>query len=464
MNRKIEMRRSLGFKLVVAFLVVSVIAVVLVAVSSAAVTAFEFNRLVTQEATNSFVAYVTDYYTTHGNLDGLEQALRPTGVPATRTPDQPRIFPTALADPQGVVILGGEGFAVGETVPAQAFSNGTPIEVNGKVIAISLPRPAPPPRTRAQDQFIQNSALTLGLATVGASLVSVLLGLLLARTITRPVMELTAAARRMALGALGLTVNARSRDEIGELANAFNQMSTGLARADQTRRQMTADIAHELRNPLTVIGGYLDAMRAGDLAPTPPRLEAVYGEIEHLEHLVEELRTLSLAEAGALKLHRQPLAPGELLSRVASRHGPQAQQKKIALAVQANGELPEITVDETRMMQVFDNLIGNALRHTPPEGQVRLSAKRVDDKIDFSVADTGEGIRPEDLTRIFERFYRADGARGGSGGESGLGLAIAKALVEAHGGTIHAESILGQGATIVVELPVEGADIRIQAQ
>jgi signal transduction histidine kinase len=445
------MRRSLTFKLVAAFLGVSLSAIALVALSSAAVAGLEFNRLVSQEATNTFVAFVTDYYNTHGNLDGLNEALRARQAGPNIPGEPPRLFPTALTDPTGIVVVGEGGYRVGQPVAPEVLTAGTPVRVNGQVIAISLPPQRPPQRNPAQEQFIQTTGRALGLAAVGAALAAVLLGIFLARTITRPVTALTGAAQRMAKGALGQTVNVQSRDEVGELAAAFNQMSADLARADQARRQMTADIAHELRNPLTVIGGYLDAMRAGDLKPTLARLDAVYEEIQHLEHLVDDLRTLSLADAGALALNRQPLAPRELLNRIAARYAQQAEQKNIALTVQAAAELPEIQADEARMMQVFSNLVSNALRHTPPQGQVRLSADAAGNKIHFAVADTGAGIPAEDLGRVFERFYRGDQSRYGNG-ELGLGLAIAKAFVEAHGGKIWAESAPGSGATFVVEL------------
>ncbi len=452
------MRRSLTYKLIAAFLAVSLIAVALVAAASAAVTAFEFNRLVSQEATNSFTAFIANYYTAHGNLDGLEEALRQRAqADDTMEAESPRLFPTALTDPNGVVVVDGEGYRTGQKVTPEVLAAGTAIRVNGRVIAVSLPRGAPPPRTRAQEQFVQTAGLSLGVAAVGGAVVAVLLGIWLARTITRPVTELTGAAGRMARGELGQTVSVHSRDEVGELAAAFNQMSADLARADQARRQMTADIAHELRNPLTVIGGYLDAMRAGDLPPTPARLEAVYQEIEQLEHLVDDLRTLSLADAGALALNRQPLAPRELLTRVAARYAQQAGQKNIALTVESGAherQLPEIRVDEVRMMQVFGNLVSNALRHTPERGQVRLSAEASDHTIRFAVADSGEGIPADDLPHVFERFYRGDKSRHGGGDEIGLGLAIAKAFVEAHGGRIWAESTLERGATFVVELPI----------
>jgi signal transduction histidine kinase len=453
--RRTNVRRSLTFKLVAAFLGVSLLAIALVAVSSAAVAALEFNRLISQEATNTFVSFVTDYYNTHGSLTGIDDALRGNLQAGESAPGEPpRLSPTALTDPGGTVVIGGEGYRVGEKVTPDVVASGTPIKVNGVAVAVSLPRQLPPPRTRAQEQFLQNTGLALGAGAVGAALVAVLLGVFLARTITRPVAALTAAARRMAKGDLAQSVNVRSSDEVGELAAAFNQMSAGLARADHARRQMTADIAHELRNPLTVMGGYLDAMRAGDLPPTPARLEAVYEEIEHLERLVEDLRTLSLADAGALSLNRQALAPGELLSRVAARYAQQAGQKEIALTVQAARDLPPIRVDEARMMQVFSNLVSNALRYTPTHGQVSLSANANGNTVHFEVADTGEGIRPEDLPRVFERFYRADQSRYGGDGEVGLGLAIAKAFVEAHGGKIGARSTPGKGTTFVVDLPL----------
>ncbi len=451
------MRRSLTFKLVAAFLGVSLLAIGLAALSAAVIGSFEFNRLVSQEATNNFISFVTDYYTTNGSLTGLDEAIHQQLQAGSNAGETARLFPTPLTDPNGVVVVAGEGYRDGQTVPADTLKSGTPVQVNGRVIAITLPRRNTPPRNRAQEQFFQAASLALGLGAAGGAIAAILLGIFLARTITRPVTALTGAAQKMAKGNLGQTVNVHSSDEVGELATAFNQMSTELARADQTRRQMTADIAHELRNPLTVIGGYLDAMRAGDLQPTPARLEAVDQEIQNLEHLVDDLRTLSLADAGALVLNRQPLAPRELLNRLAARYAQQAAQKNIELTQQAPAELPEIYVDEARINQVLSNLVTNALRHTPPQGRVRLSAQAVDGKIEFSVADTGEGIQPEDLAHVFERFYRGDKSRYGGNGELGLGLAIAKAFVHAHGGKIWADSTPGKGTTFVVELPIMGA-------
>jgi signal transduction histidine kinase len=219
---------------------------------------------------------------------------------------------------------------------------------------------------------------------------------------------------------------------------------------------MTADIAHELRTPLTVIAGYIESMRDGVLAPSPDRLGVIYAEIEHLQRLVGDLRLLSQADAGELKLNRQPLPPLELLQQAAASFAHQAQQKGVRLHLSPNGPLAPIHVDETRMLQVLGNLLSNALRYTPPGGQVELRAASgaAGAGVTLSVQDTGPGIAPDDLPHIFNRFYRADPSRAEDSGASGLGLAIAKALVEAHGGALSAVSALGQGTTFTIHFPV----------
>lgn len=446
--------RSLTFKLIVAFLGVSLGAIALVAVLSWYSATTEFTRFVGQQAQDDFVVFVTDYFNTNTSLTGIDKAIRAqVEVPPDPGTDRPRIIPFALATPDGVIINPSEGYELGEKVSADLIANGTKIVQNGQVIAVVIPRPAPPPRNRAQDQFVQRTLNTLLISATGAALVAIILGVVLARSITRPVQDLTSAAQRMAKGDLGQTVRVQSRDEVGDLATAFNQMSTDLKRSDQVRRQMTADIAHELRNPLTVIGGYLDAMRNGDLQPTPKRLDAVYEEIQQLERIVEDLRTLSLADAGVLVLNRQEVSPRDLLQRVANRFAPQAALKKIVLQVEATNTLPTLNIDDARITQVLDNLVSNALDHTAEGGNIRLSAETRGDMVRLEVQDNGVGIAPNDLPHVFERFYRGDQARPTEEGSSGLGLAIAKALVEAHNGKIWVESQLNQGTTFLIELP-----------
>jgi signal transduction histidine kinase len=215
---------------------------------------------------------------------------------------------------------------------------------------------------------------------------------------------------------------------------------------------MTADIAHDLRTPLTVIRGYLEAMTDGSLAPSPERLAAIRGEVTTLHHLIEDLRTLSLADAGELRLQRQPVQPGALLADVHESFALQAEARGVKLEIDAAPDVPPVAVDPLRMTQVFGNLVSNALRHTPPGGQVTLHAALTGPNVEFTVEDTGEGIPPEQLAHIFERFYRGDTSRQQHEDESGLGLAIVRSLVEVHGGTIRAESVPGRGTRMIITL------------
>ena len=230
-------------------------------------------------------------------------------------------------------------------------------------------------------------------------------------------------------------------------------MSVKLAQENQLRRQMTADIAHDLRTPLSVLSGYIEAMRDGVLKPQPDRFDTMFLEMEHLKHLVEDLRTLSLADAGELSLQPQPVQAGDLLLRAEEffRHAAALQQ--VELVSQIEPGLPLVIVDAERMVQVLENILSNALRYTPAGGKIELSAAAEGDGVRLTVRDNGPGIAAEDLPFIFNRFYRGDKARVDDQGESGLGLAIAKAILEAHGGNISVESEPGQGTTFRIFLP-----------
>jgi two-component system sensor histidine kinase BaeS len=346
-------------------------------------------------------------------------------------------------------------YEMGDIVSSGELAQGTEVEVDGQVVGTVLTTGVSPELTPREELFLTRINRALLYAALGATAIALVLGLVLARTLTRPLRELTAASRAVACGELGQQVAVRSKDELGELAAAFNRMSAELARANQARRQMTADIAHDLRTPLTVIKGYAEGLRDGDLAPAAATFETVYQEAEHLSRLIDDLRTLSLADAGKLALTSRELAPRVLLERAASAHLPQAQRLGINLDVHAAADLPLLHVDPERMAQVLGNLVGNALRYTPEGGAITLAAERRGDAVHLLVRDTGTGIHPADLPHIFDRFYRGDDARATGEGESGLGLAIAKSLVEAHGGTISAASRLGQGSVFTIVLPVD---------
>jgi signal transduction histidine kinase len=359
-----------------------------------------------------------------------------------------------LADARGLVLVAaGRTYPVGTQLSEDVLKNEAAIKVGGVQVGTILTAAQQPGFNPAESLFLQRTNQALIMAMLGALVVALLLGIALASTITRPLRALTDAARGIGRGQLGQQVTVRSSDEIGQLASAFNRMSEEVATANRLRRRMTADIAHDLRTPLTVIAGYVESMRDGVLQPTPARLTLIYTEIERLQNLVGDLRMLSQADAGELPLNLQRIAPRSLLNRAATLFRHQAEQQVVTLQVATAPDLPDILVDEARMIQVLGNLLCNSLRYTAPGGRIELSAVPVNGRIQLTVRDNGSGIAPEELPFIFDRFYRADRARTDTG-ESGLGLAIVKALVESQAGSVSVRSTLGDGTEIRLDLPV----------
>jgi signal transduction histidine kinase len=452
--------RSLTVKLVLAFLATSVVGMALASLFIRASVAREFDDYVIEQRRNAFAAEVGAYYAANGGWQGIDRWLRRQeshrrgGPPPAAGPPMniaPPRFP--VADAAGVVVVPFEHYRLGEQVDPAELARGRSVVVDGQVVGTVITPERPPSYNPAEERYLTRTDTALAIAgavTVGIALV---LGVVLARLITHPVRELTAAAERIAAGDLEQRVPVRSRDELGLLADQFNQMSKDLARATALRRQMTADIAHDLRTPLTVIIGYLEALRDQVLPPTPERFATLYAETQLLLRLVEDLHTLSLADAGELPLQRQLIAPSRLLERVAATYRHTAEQQGVELVVEAEATVPEASVDPERMARALGNLVSNALRHTPAGGRVTLAARAAPSGVELIVADSGAGIPPEHLPNIFERFYRADAARSAETGGSGLGLAIVKSLVEAHGGQIDVESVPGRGATFTITLP-----------
>jgi two-component system OmpR family sensor kinase len=292
------------------------------------------------------------------------------------------------------------------------------------------------------------------MAGVAGAVVAILLGLLLTRQFIKPIRALKKGAARIARGDLAYRVSVKSRDEFGELARSFNSMAASLDSSEQSRRRLFADIAHELRTPLSVIGGTVDAMLDGVYEPNPDNLTSIKEETEVLTRLVGELRDLTLAESGHLKLEIEPTNLVELVQRRVSQAEVIARGKNISLRTDITEGLPEIEADGRRIEQVVANLLDNALNHTPSGGTVTIAASPDKDGILVSVSDTGEGIPAEHLPYIFERFYKVDDARSRKTGGAGLGLAIAKQMVELHGGRIWVESEVGQGSKFSFTLPV----------
>jgi signal transduction histidine kinase len=448
--------RSLALKLALAFLVVGLVGAGLVAFFVGRLTQSGFNQFVLDSYELDIRDELAQHYQTYGNWDNVQAALiaNPRRGPGNRRHGW---IPVAVLDANNVVVVaGGTPYQPGDLVSPEDLERTLPIEVEGEVVGrVLLPEPGgrTPPAGSPESRFLLTVRRAILFSALAATIVALLLGLLLARTISGPLRELTQATHLVAQGDVGHEVPVRTQDEIGELATSFNRMSTNLARANQLRRQMTADIAHDLRTPTSVLMGYTEALSDGKLQGTPEMYRVMHEEAQHLNHLINDLRTLSLADAGELPLMKQEITPQTLLERAAAAHSIQANNQQTALHVESTAGLPPLKVDPDRMAQVLDNLVGNALRHTPPGGRITLSAGSADGHVMLKVQDTGSGIAPEDLPYVFNRFYRGDKSRAHNGA-SGLGLAIARSIVEIHRGTITAESAPGRGTTITITLPV----------
>jgi two-component system sensor histidine kinase BaeS len=452
--------RSISSKLILAFLSIGVVSVLIIAATAVWSTRAEFIRFLSDQTQYTIVTRLEEHHRTYGSWERVESIfvygndMQPGMGPGTHMRRQP----FALANANGRVIIPNGPYHHGERLSPAVLEHGIRITEEGKVIGFLIPLRSQFEGTPRELQFIQriNRLLFYG-ALIGA-VIALILGIVLSRTLTRPIRELTQATHAVSEGDLSQQVPVRSNDELGELAQAFNKMSSELSRSVNARKQMTADIAHELRTPLSLIIGHAEAVHDGVLPPTRENFEIIREEATRLEHLVNDLRILSLADAGELSIHLQTIEPQRLLQDVASTYQYEAQRKNVKLALEIASPLPTIEADPGRMTQVLTNILDNALRHTPERGRIVLSAKATNagDDVELAVQDSGPGLPPEDLERVFDRFYRTDASRQRDSafpGGSGLGLAIARSIIQAHGGVISAESESGKGLKVIVRLP-----------
>ncbi|MBL8056089.1 MAG: HAMP domain-containing protein [Anaerolineales bacterium] len=378
-----------------------------------------------------------------------------------------------VTDLGGRVLVDSTGQWAGQNLPVGVPGgtwSGTAVQVGGQPgfvilqyglppglegpLAVELARSAPAGFTASAPVLRAASSLerSLGLAALAGGAAALALGFIFARRIVRPVEALTAAAGQLAAGDLGQRVVVRGQDELAALGRAFNGLADSLARTEQLRRQLVNDVAHELRTPLTNLRGYLEAVRDGLLQPTPEVVASLSEEAALLGRLVDDLQDLALAEAGQLRLVRRPVALAELAQSSAAALAPRLAPGQM-IRIDVPDGLPELDGDPERLGQVLRNLLVNAVEHSPAGGEIRISAGRRGALVAVSVSDMGEGIPAEHLPHVFERFYRADPARARTTGGAGLGLAIVRQLVEAHGGTIQAASAVGRGSTFTFTVP-----------
>lgn len=468
------MRRSLQTKFIFSYLTVALFTVLVVSVLIRLMSNQSLLNLVSEQQTAQLKEMVQDYYTANGSLEGFfdyyilashkppPAQSEPRSTPAPKPQSEVRklrgVF--GLIDADYRVIWPMPGYEIGQIVPTDFVREKIAVEVEGQIIAWILPdnnfqfKLSP-----EEEMFLKRSTLAIAAAAVAGVLTAVVMGIFLAGRLLKPIRLLTHASQALARGELNQQVPVTSQDELGQLTATFNQMSTDLARVDEQRKRLTADITHDLSTPLQIIAGYIEMLEGGDVPLTPQRLEIIKTEVEHLRRLVGDLTTLTQVEAGGLDIQLQPASPAALLARVYHAYQPIAARQEVELRLDASEVLPEIVVDEGRVVQVLKNLLENALRYTPAQGHIKLSAGLEGQSLHLSVTDTGAGIAAEDLPYVFDRFYRADKARdantqGTKAGNLGLGLAICKALVAAQGGMITAESAgVGQGTTMRIAFP-----------
>jgi histidine kinase len=306
--------------------------------------------------------------------------------------------------------------------------------------------------------FRQAVAESLTRAVLASSLLALGLAWYISRKVAHPLQRMIEAARRIAGGHYGERVDVNpgpDLDEIGQLVEQFNRMAASLEQTERQRFELIGNVAHELRTPLSGIKGYMEGLIDGVIPANTETYERVYSEADRLQRLVQDLQELSRAEAGGIVLDLRPADPLVLVRGALERLRPQYQDKGVALITDVPANLPPVHADEDRVYQVLLNLAGNALQYTPAGGTVTVQASRAGEFVQFRVIDTGIGIAAEHLPRIFDRFYRVDPSRARAGGGSGIGLTIARHLVEAHGGQISAFSAeTGAGSTFTFSLPL----------
>lgn len=456
MNRRFSFALKLGLSFVIVILVS--VALVYFLTARAITSRFaEFREQNKQQVARQICDLLCEYRRRTGGWLGIEQLLSSrytvwiNGRLIVRRTSL--IGPFSLADADGKVVVSTEEGKVGMLLSPQEVASGIPLVDEGKKLGVLLLSEQGSVLDPAEEEFLASAKRSALLGGGIASGIALLLSAFLILQVLSPLRLLSRATERIARGDLTQRVTLKARDEFGQLGSSFNRMIDNLRRSETIRQTMTADIAHELRTPVTIIQGNLEAILDGVYQPTPETIAPIYEETLHLGRLIDDLRDLALAEAGELRLNKEPTDLVALVNQVTEmvssslEWGPK-------LHVKVDHSLPKVTLDPKRIRQVMANILSNAVRHTPATGEIWVEISRKGGKLELRVTDSGPGIPPEDLPHLFERFYRGDQARSRSGGGSGLGLAIAKQWVEAHGGRIWAENSKQTGARFVVRLPL----------
>lgn len=475
------MIRRLWVQLALAFALVTTLSALATALLANTRASADFRTFLAQSQVQQLdlLPHLAGYYATHRNWNGVEtvfadirgmgpRGMGPGGPGMMRGP-----LELILADAEGrIIYTSASGSESALRLSRDDMRQAMPVVVDGATVGYLVARlQRDTALSTAAQRFLAQLNQTLTQAGLLAGALGVILGIIIARGLTAPLDRLAHAARRLASGDLAQRAPVAGPVEVAGAAEAFNTMAASLEEAEQARRRLLADIAHELRTPLTVIQGNLRALLDDVFPLEKDEIATIYDETLLLSRLVADLRELTLAEAGQLRLNRTAVDVTAIIAQSAALFTAQALEKQVTLHTDCEPHLPPVLADADRIAQALNNLLSNALRYTPEGGMVRIVATRAHqpvcaapdaNMICIRVIDTGPGIAPDDLPHVFDRFWRADRGRARAQGGTGLGLAIARQLILALGGAMGVESEPGKGACFWFTLPVAHTPVTSQ--
>ncbi|MBV9119470.1 MAG: HAMP domain-containing protein [Chloroflexi bacterium] len=446
---KFEVFGRLWVRLLAVTVIPILITVVSVALLANYVTVGQFEGFLqqdTQQRDDRLESVLERYFQTQASWHGSDNVVQGMAALVGER--------VVVTDETGLVVSDSSGQLTGQQA-ARTWRRATPLTVNGKRVGTVYINPTLPGRASSLkvQAFLESVNRSLVIGCVLAVVVGVGLTVVSSIGLRRQLTAVLRVTREIGRGNLSLRLPEAARGDLGDLASAVNHMAEDLDRHMQARQQMVADIAHELRNPLQNISGYIEALRDGVLPADDRTLNVLHSETGVLRRLVNDLQDLSVAESGSLSLRLQPVLVQDQAAALLASMQPRAEELGIEFSSSVPAKLPEIIADEQRLRQVLGNLVTNAFNYTPPGGRVAIGAAAVDGGVEISVIDSGAGIAAEDQARIFERFYRVDPARSRATGGAGLGLTIARELVHAMEGEIGVRSEIGQGSRFWIRLP-----------
>ena len=445
-------------KLILAFAVVVIISVgsvVLVARQNTEKAIHAFLGEGKSVQSDQLVAELESFYSNNYSWNNVEQLIR-TGhgnEGKGRNKNFPNSYHIQVLDSSGKIVADSWDENIGQTVNASEVKAATPLKVEGNTVGYLIIQETPYSYRKQGQQLINKlnqAALTAALIAGGISL---LIALLFTYQLIKPINNLTKAAKKLGGGDLSQRVEVHGNDEIAILGKTFNHMADSLQEAESLRKAMTADIAHELRTPLSIQRANLEAIKDGIYPPSQENLILILEQNLLLSRLVEDLRTLAIADAGELNLFFTETDVNSLISHIINRFQAQANTKKIKLVFNPS-PIPKINLDITRIEQILNNLLSNAIRHSPENREIIIQTSQDDGFVLIKVKDSGPGIPPDALPNLFKRFYRVDKSRNREDGGTGLGLAIAYKLAKAHGGDLIAQNDPNSGAVFTLSLPI----------